>query len=381
MSKQFNFDQLTNRSGTHSLKWDKYNDDVIPLWVADMDFEAAPVIVKALQERIAHGVYGYTRPSEDWAQVVVDYYQREHNWQIKPEWLVWVPGVVASMNIACLTLSPDHDTVITPQVIYPHFHAAPKNSGKKSYYQPMSLLQKRLSLDLDRLNEAPTDDAKVMLFCNPQNPGGCVYTADELAKIEAFRAANDLIMVSDEIHADLILDQDKQHIPYGRISEDAQNNSIVLGAASKTYNVAGLACSWAIIANDKIRGSFQKAMHGIVSEINPLGYEATITALEKGGEWRAEALDYLRGNRDYLAQEFASIDGMDMLPLEATFLAWIDISGLGLDDAPAFFEAAGVGMSPGAGFNDKNYMRLNFGCQRAVLEEAMQRIRKAVAAR
>ena len=122
-------------------------------------------------------------------------------------------------------------------------------------------------------------------------------------------------------------------------------------------------------------------MHGIVSEINPLGYEATVTALEKGGEWRAEALDYLRGNRDYLAQEFANIEGIEMLPLEATFLAWIDISGLGLEDAPAFFEAAGVGMSPGAGFNDKNYMRLNFGCQRAVLEEAMKRIRKAVAAR
>jgi len=381
LSKQFDFDKPTNRHGTHSLKWDKYNDDIIPLWVADMDFKAAPVIVNALQERIAHGVYGYTRPTQDWAQVVVDYYQREHNWQIKPEWLVWVPGVVASMNIACLALSPEHGTVITPEVIYPHFHGAPNNSHKKSYYQPMSTAQSRLRVDLDRLNEAPTHDAKVMLFCNPQNPGGCVYTADELANIEAFRAANNLIMVSDEIHADLILDQDKQHIPYGRISQQAQDNSIVLGAASKTYNVAGLACSWAIIANDEIRSTFQKAMHGIVSEINPLGYEATIAALEKGGEWRAELLAYLRGNRDYLAQEFASIDGMDMLPLEATFLAWIDVSGLGLDDAPAFFEASGVGMSPGAGFNDKNYMRLNFGCQRAVLEQAMQRIRKALAAR
>ena len=381
MSKQFDFDQPTNRHATHSLKWGKYTDDIIPLWVADMDFKAAPTIVDTLQERIAHGVYGYTKPSEDWARVVVDYYQGQHNWHIKPEWVVWVPGVVASINLACLALSPKHDTVLTPEIIYPHFHTAPINSHKKSFYQPMTYDQKRLRVDLDLLNEAPTDDAKIMLFCNPQNPGGCVYTADELAKIEAFRQENNLIMISDEIHADLILDQDKQHIPYGRISSAAENNSIVLGAASKTYNVAGLACSWAIIANDDIRSTFKKAMHGIVSEINPLGYEATITALEKGAVWRAELLSYLRGNRDYLAQEFASIEGIEMLPLEATFLAWIDISGLDLADAPAFFEAAGVGMSPGAGFNDNSYMRLNFGCQRAVLEQAMGRIRKAVEAR
>jgi len=381
VTKQFDFDKPTDRQGTHAIKWDKYSADVIPLWVADMDFEAAPVIIDALKERIGHGVYGYTKADADWAQVIVDYYQREHNWAIQAEWIVWVPGVVASMNLACLALSPAHQTVITPEVIYPHFHAAPNNSNKKAYYQPMSNTQQRLRVDLDRLDESPTDDAKVMLFCNPQNPGGCVYSAAELNKIEAFRAQHNLIMVSDEIHADLILDQHKQHIPYGRISAEAENNSIILGAASKTYNVAGLACSWAIIANDGIRSTFQKAMHGIVSEINPLGYEATVTALEKGGPWRAELLDYLRGNRDYLAQEFASIAGIDMLPLEATFLAWLDVSALGLDDAPAFFEAAGVGMSPGAGFNDKNYMRLNFGCQRSVLEEAIKRIRKAVAAR
>ncbi|MDP6190898.1 MAG: PatB family C-S lyase, partial [Gammaproteobacteria bacterium] len=365
-------------TGTHSLKWNKYAPDVIPLWVADMDFEAAPVIMEALQSRLAHGIFGYTRPESDWAQVIVDYYQQQHSWTIKPEWVVWVPGVVASMQLSCLALSGEHNTVLTPEIIYPHFHSVPVNSGKQRHLLPMTYDQQRLRIDLARLPEADTSDASIMLFCNPQNPGGCVYTREELAQIDDYCQANNLILVSDEIHADLILNDDKKHIPYGSISEHALDNSIVLGAASKTYNVAGLACSWAIIANDTLRQRFKAAMHGIISEINPFGFEATVTALQKGGEWQGQLLDYLRGNRDYLAQQFATIEGMHMLPLESTFLAWIDISELNLEDPAAFFEAAGVGMSAGAGFNDKRFMRLNFGCQRAVLEEAIARIRKVL---
>lgn len=379
MTIQYNFDQSTNRANTRSLKWDKYDESIIPLWVADMDFQVSPEIQQALEERIAHGIFGYTRPDLEWAQVVVDYYQHTHNWAIKPEWIVWVPGVVASMNLACKAWSPEHDKVLTPEVIYPHFHSAPGNNNKACLLMPMTYDQGRLRVDLEALPADPGKDAQVMLFCNPQNPGGCVYTKAELEAIDAYCQQHKLILVSDEIHADLILDEDKKHIPYGTISDHALNNCMVLGAASKTYNVAGLACSWAVIPNDDLRTSFQKAMHGIVSEINPLGYLATITALQTGSEWQSQLLDYLRGNRDYLAQEFAAIEGINMLPLESTFLAWVDVSELGLDNPPAFFEAAGVGMSPGAGFNDSNFMRLNFGCQRAVLEEAISRIKQALA--
>ncbi|MDP6968441.1 MAG: PatB family C-S lyase [Gammaproteobacteria bacterium] len=378
MSIPFNFDKATVRTGTHSSKWDKYSADIIPLWVADMDFECAPVIMEALQARLAHGIFGYTRPANDWSQVVVDYYQQQHNWTIQPEWVVWVPGVVASMHLSCLALSEHHNTVLTPEIIYPHFHSIPVNCGKQRHLLPMTYDQQRLRLDLTKLSEAPTTDAKIMLFCNPQNPGGCVYTHEELKQIDDYCQANKLILVSDEIHCDLILDQNKKHIPYGRISEHALHNSVVLGAASKTYNVAGLACSWAVIANDTLRPRFKAAMQGIVSEINPLGFEATVTALQAGNEWHSQLLDYLRGNRDYLAQQFATIDGIHMLPLASTFLAWIDISELNLENPTAFFEAAGVGMSPGSGFNDKRFMRLNFGCQRAVLEEAIARIRRAL---
>ncbi len=381
MTIQYNFDQPTNRAQTRSSKWEKYPPGTIPLWVADMDFEVSPTIRQALADRVAHGIFGYTKPDLEWAKAVTDYYQTTHNWTIKPEWIVWVPGVVTSMNLACRAWSQDHNKVLTPEVIYPHFHSAPTNNNKQCLFMPMTYAQGRLRVDINSLPAKPHQDAKLMLFCNPQNPGGCVYTAEELQAIDAYCQQHELILVSDEIHADLILDADKKHIPYGSISEYALNNSMVLGAASKTYNLAGLACSWAVIANDELRSSFQKAMHGIVPEINPLGYIGTVTALQTERDWQQQLLQYLRGNRDYLAQEFDAIEGMNMLPLEATFLAWIDVSELGLENPPAFFEAAGVGMSPGAGFNDANFMRLNFGCQRAVLQEAIARIKQALANR
>jgi len=184
--------------------------------------------------------------------------------------------------------------------------------------------------------------------------------------------------VSDEIHADIILDEDKKHIPYLDISTHALNNSIVLGAASKAFNVAGLACSWAVIANDELRQAFKDEMHGIISEINPFGYTATLTALTHGDDWLAAMNGYLRDNRDYLMDQLNGIKGLRMLPLESTFLAWIDVSELQLENPCAFFEAAGVGMSPGIGFNDANFLRLNFGCAKSVLEEAVKRIKAAL---
>jgi cystathionine beta-lyase len=242
----------------------------------------------------------------------------------------------------------------------------------------MTYAQDRVRIDLDELEKRNAQDARVMLFCNPQNPGGAVYTRQELERIDAYCEANKLILVSDEIHADIILDDDKCHTPYLDISPHALNNSIVLGAASKAFNIAGLACSWAVIANPEIRQAFQAEMHGIVSQISPFGYTATLTALEHGDDWLEAMNIYLRANRDYLLAEFATVKGIRMLPLESTFLAWLDVSELNLEDPAAFFEAAGVGLSPGKGFNDANFLRLNFGCARSVLEQAIGRIKSAL---
>jgi len=218
----------------------------------------------------------------------------------------------------------------------------------------------------------------VMLFCNPQNPGGAVYTQSELERIDSYCEANQLILVSDEIHADIILDKDKFHLPYLSVSDHALQNSITLGAASKAFNIAGLACSWAVIANPSIRQAFVNEMHGIVSEINPFGYTATLAALTHGEPWLTAMNSYLRANRDYLIAEFSLLPDIDMLPLESTFLAWLDVSKLQLDDPCKFFEKAGVGLSAGRDFNDANYLRLNFGCPRSVLENAMARIKTAL---
>lgn len=379
-SQDYAFDAIVDRHNTNSSKWDKYkHQDIIPLWIADTDFKVAPCIQQALTERMQHGVFGYTSVDGDYNQVVVDYYQHKYGCQVDPSWVVWVPGIVASLSLAIRSLSKQHGQVLTPDIVYPYFHTTPGAAGKQANHLAMTYAQDRVRLDLDALEKCNAQDARVMLFCNPQNPGGAMYTREELLRIDRYCEANNLILVSDEIHADIILDADKQHIPYLDVSAHALNNSIVLGAASKAFNVAGLACSWAIIADADLRQKFVDEMHGIISEINPFGYLATLTALAEGDEWLAQMNAYLRNNRDYLMHQVNAIEGLRMLPLESTFLAWIDVSELKLENPCAFFEAAGVGMSAGHNFNDSNFLRLNFGCAKSVLEEAIRRIKKALA--
>ena len=375
----YSFDTIVDRHNTHSSKWDKYKQqDIIPLWVADTDFKVAPVIQRALEDRMEHGVFGYTSTDDQCNQVVADYYQKKYNCHVEPNWVVWVPGIVASLTLAIHSLSKQHSQVFTPDIVYPYFHTTPAAAGKQANHLAMTYAQDRVRIDIDALEKRNAQDARVMLFCNPQNPGGAIYSREELLRIDAYCEANNLILVSDEIHADIILDEDKQHIPYLDVSDHAHNNSIVLGGASKAFNIAGLACSWAVIPNDKLRRAFINEMHGIISEINPFGYTATLTALTHGDEWLAAMNGYLCDNRDYLMEQLNDIKGLRMLPLESTFLAWIDVSELNLEDPCAFFETAGVGLSPGSNFNDTNFLRLNFGCPKAVLEEAVSRIRKAL---
>lgn len=375
----YDFDTLVDRRGSHSQKWDKYKDqDILPLWVADTDFRVAPVIQDALAKRLEHGVFGYTVVDRPRNQIVADYYAKTYGVEVEPDWIVWVPGIVASLSLAIRGLSKNHTEVLTPDMVYPFLHTTPVAAGKKARHMPMTYAQDRVRIDIDVLEKSDPGNAKVMLFCNPQNPGGAVYTREELERIDAYCKQHELILVSDEIHADIILDQDKKHLPYLNVSDYALNHSITLGAASKAFNIAGLACSWAVIKNPKMRQAFEKEMHGIVSEINPFGYTATLCALEKGDDWLGEMNNYLRSNRDYLLSEINAIEGLKMLPLESTFLAWIDVSKLNLEDPCAFFEAAGVGMSPGTNFNDSNFLRLNFGCPKSILKEAVARIKAAL---
>lgn len=376
---KIDFDHCPHRAGTDSVKYDRYaGRDILPMWVADMDFSVANEITDAIAGRLKHPVYGYSHVSENLNNLIVERMQRLYRWSIQREWLVWVPGVVAAVNIACRSLQDSAAGVLSPSVVYPYIPEAPQLNGHRLVAVPMVLQERRWVMDLAWIRDRAAIDLKMLILCNPHNPGGSVYNRDELLHLAASVIEKDMIVVSDEVHCDLILEQGVRHIPIASLNKEIEQRSITLMAASKTFNLAGLGCSFAIIPDERLRKNFREAMKGLISHVNLFGYIATQAAFEQGGDWHRQLLDYLRGNRDYLIAEINTIRGLSLGPIEATYLAWIDVSGLGLDDPHRFFEAAGVGMSPGRDFGDNEFMRLNFGCSRATLEAAVSRIRNAV---
>ncbi len=375
----YNFDECPDRFNTDSIKCNRYaGRDILPMWVADMDFCIASEITEAISGRLKHPVYGYTHAPESLNTLIVERMQRLYHWSIRPEWLVWVPGVVAAVNLACRSLGDTKAGVLSPSVVYPHIPEAPELNGHRLVQVPMVLQHNRWLMDLEWIDRQTGVDHKMVLLCNPHNPGGSVYTHEELTALAQSAEGQDLIVVSDEVHCDLLLEPGSRHIPVASLNDSIEQRSITLMAASKTFNLAGLGCSYAIIPNQQLRQNFRQACLGIISHVNLFGYVATQAAYEHGEAWHRQLLDYLRGNRDFLVEEINQVRGLKLGPVEATYLAWIDVSELGLDDPHQFFEHAGIGMSPGRDFGDNGFMRLNFACTRATLEEAVARIRKAV---
>ncbi|WP_067514399.1 MalY/PatB family protein [Endozoicomonas ascidiicola] len=374
------FDSVIDRTNTSSLKWDRFASDVIPLWVADMDFKSAPEIIEALHERIDHGVFGYTMPDGELEQLVVERCRNLYHWDIEPEWIVWMPGLVSALNVCVRAYAGKREGVISPIPVYYPFLTAPKLANRELIGVEWIKSDGRWVLDLDGLEKKINSSTKLLMLCNPQNPNGRVFTRDELKALEQFCKKHNLIVCSDEVHCDLILDRHAEHIPYASISDYARDHSVTLMSPSKTFNLAGFGCAFAIIPDGKVRHQFNATRSGIVPSPDStlIGYAATKAAYRHGEPWRQSLLDYLRGNHDYLMEQINSIPGLFMEPLQATYLAWIDVSELQLEDPHQFFEQAGVGLSPGKQFGDANYLRLNFGCSRSVLEEAIGRIKTAI---
>jgi cystathionine beta-lyase len=382
------FDKEIDRTHTYSEKWEKYKGrDIIPMWVADSDFETAPEIIQALQERIAQGVFGYSeQPTEGVQEAIQSHLQSQYGWEIEKNWIVPLPSLVSGLALSCLMTESDagegngdeSDEVIIPATIYPPFKYVTDNTQRQAVKVPMKLDSERWVLDCDALEKAITSRTKLLLFCNPHNPAGTVYTKEELEKIHDICKRHDLLICSDEIHCDLLLDKGKKHTPLAALNNDASNRTITLMAASKTFNVAGLGFGFAIIPNNDLRTKFRIIVRQHMPDINILAQTATEAAFKHGEKWRLQQIEYLRENRDYLMAEINSIDSLKMYPLEATFLAWIDVSALGLDDPESFFEDAGVGISAGKYFGDDNFIRLNFACRRSLVEKAVKRIKKAV---
>ncbi|HBG07977.1 MAG: aspartate aminotransferase [Geobacteraceae bacterium GWC2_58_44] len=375
----YDFDEIIDRRGTASEKWDKYRDrDIIPLWVADMDFRSPPAIIEALHERVNHGIFGYTAPPEGLSQAVIEALLSEFGWQVQKEWLTWLPGLVTGLNVCCRAVGAQDDEVITFTPVYPPFLSAPPLSGRALVKVPLKVDEGRWGLDLEALERAVTPRSRLLLLCSPHNPVGRVWSGQELATLADFAQRHDLVICSDEIHAGLVLDESVRHVPIATLSQETDRRSITLLAPSKTFNVPGLGCSFAVISDDTLRRAFRRAMGRIVPHVNLLGYTAAEAAYRYGGEWRRELLAYLRGNRDLVAQEVALMPGLTVAHVEATYLSWIDVRDAGIEDPVRFFEEAGVGLSGGVDFGLPGYVRLNFGCPRALLSEALRRMRVAL---
>lgn len=385
----FDFDTVPQRLGTDSQKWQKYaGKDILPLWVADMDFRSSPAILKALHDRVDHGVFGYARPTASTVSAVTDALASRYGWTIDPAWIVWLPGLVCGLNVTSQAFAQPGEEVITLTPVYPPFMTAPKNSGRVSVTVPFVLdtasTPARWDIDWDALERAVTPKTKLFFLCNPHNPLARIWSRDELTRLAGFCIRHDLVLCSDEIHCDLILDPSVRHIPTATLSPEIAARSLTLMAPSKTYNIPGLGTSFAIIPDSALRARFVRATAGIVAEVTTLGFAACEAAYRDSESWRLELLAYLRGNRDFLLDFLArELPGLHVAaPIEATYLAWINVESLNLPDPIAHFESHGVGLSDGAFFAAKrgSHVRINFGCPRATLAEALRRMKPAVAA-
>ncbi|MCU5775909.1 PatB family C-S lyase [Erwiniaceae bacterium BAC15a-03b] len=375
----FNFDQWIDRRHSDSVKWHKYGDrDVLPLWVADSDFRAPDCIISALQQRVEHGIFGYGDTPHELINIVIKRMAERYNWQVEAEWLVFLPGVVSGLNLSVRAFTGAGEGTIAPTPIYPPFRHAAKLADRSQLSLQMRLQQGRWLMDLEAAAPQLTGSEKLLMLCNPQNPGGTVYRRAELEAQLAFARRHDLIVCSDEIHCDLLLEPGVQHIPFASLSEDAARRSITLMSPSKTFNIAGLGASLAIIPDKDLRERFKRVRKGIVPDVDILALVAATAAWRDGQPWLDAQLDYLRENRDLLVARVNALDGLSMVAPEGSYLGWIDAHKLSVASPAIWFEKHGLGFSPGRDFGDDAFVRFNFGCTRATLNEAISRMERAV---
>jgi cystathionine beta-lyase len=379
----YNFDQIIERRHSDSAKWRYYDEDVLPLWVADMDFFSPEPVIRALHERVDHGVFGYGMPPQELYEVVVDRLQRLYNWQVLPEALVFVPGVVTGFNMACRAVTCPGDGVLMQTPVYHPILYAPGHAGLTG--DEMELTRQpdgRYEIDFDAFEAAITDRTRIFILCNPHNPVGRVFRREELERMAEICLRHDVVICSDEIHCDLVF-QGSHHLPIASLSPEIAEHTITLMAPSKTYNIAGLKCSVGIVQNAELREKLNAARGGLVPGINVMGYVAALAAYRDGQPWLDEVLRYMESNRDFVFEYVnAHLPGVTMAPLEGTYLAWLDCRQAGIQDNPHefFLQKARVALNDGEIFGQggQGFVRLNLGCPRSTLVEALDRMRDAL---
>jgi cysteine-S-conjugate beta-lyase len=367
----FDFDSPVEYAGSWSTRWQRYvGRDVIPLWVADTDFRAAPAILEALSARIAHGVFRYSTPPHELREVIAERMQRLYRWAVDPGWIVFLSGVVPGLHLAARHLVPAGGHALIPRPVYHHFKRAMELAPRDFSEIALVLEDGRWVFDRDSFRKSLKKHTKAFFLCNPQNPGGTVFRRAELEELAAL--SRGLVIVSDEIHCDLVLDEGLRHVPIASLGPEVSKRTVTLMSANKSFNIPAAGCGWAIIEDAALRNAFstELAAH-VVGSPSVFGLAATLAALRHGDGWLAAQLGYLRGNRDLVE----STIGLPMAHVEATYLAWIDCSAI--PDAAALFLRNGVAVYPGAQFGDPRFIRLNFGTQRKILKEALKRITTA----
>ena len=367
----FDFDSPVERAGTWSTRWERYRGrDVIPLWVADSDFRAPPCVLEALRERVAHGVFGYTATPEELRQAIVERLERLYRWRVDPAWIVFIPGLVPGLHLAARRLLAPDEHGLVPRPVYQHLKRAFEQAPRPFTEVPLVLEGGRWVLDLDFLQRSIQGNSRAFFLCNPQNPGGTVFRHAELERLAA--VTRDLVIVSDEIHCDLILEKQLQHVPIASLSPEVSRRTVTLMSPNKTYNFPSAGAAWAIIEDADLRRAFAIEVDAhVLPSPSVFGFVASLAALRGGDAWLAAQIEYLRGNRDLVEKEI----GLPMAHVEATYLAWIDCSRL--ENAWDLFLKTGVALSPGSQFGDNRFVRLNFGTQRKILVAALQRIKTA----
>jgi cystathionine beta-lyase len=349
------------------VRWERYaGRDVIPLWVADTDFRAPRAVLDALAARVAHGVFGYSAPPEELKGTIVERLASRYRWQIDPSWIVFLPGVVPGLHVSARRLLAPGEHALVPTPIYQHFKRAVELAPRPHTDVPLVLEKGRWVFDWEVIRKTR---CRVAYLCNPQNPGGTVFTRAELERYAEL--TRDAIIVSDEIHCDLVLDPAARHVPIASLGPEVCRRTVTLMSANKAFNIPAAGCAWAVVADARLREAMSADTRShVLSSPSVFGYAATLAALQHGDAWLAAQIEYLRGNRDLVERE------LSLPPVQATYLAWLDCRQI--PQAYDRFLEHGVALSPGEQFGTPGFVRLNFGTQRARLREALQRMRRAL---
>ena len=372
----YDFDAVIERAATSSTKWVQYGPDVLPFWVADMDFRSPPGLLAAVDERLRHGILGYTDTPPALEDAFTQWLEHRFGWSVPRDWLVWLPGIVPGLNLAGRAMGDAGQSILIPVPVYHPFLSVPVHTGKQGIFVDLVRDDGRWVMDMDRLEDAVQPSTCGLMLCSPQNPTGRAYDRSELEAVVDLCLRHDLTLVSDEIHCDLLLDANTGHVPTATLHTGLR--SITLFSPNKAYNMPGLSLGVAVIADPALRAAFEPEQSGFVPGISPLAFAAATWAYADRSDWLDALTAYLSRNRDLLEKTVASLDGIEMTHVEATYLGWIDVSGLSLETPNAHFERFGIGLSDGGPFGGRDFQRFNFGCPRATLERGLARLAEAV---